>query len=220
MRRPDLKKTEDMFNRVMNRDHIAVVTLLEHRHSGSRLIIANAHLYWDHDFRDVKIVQVGILVDELQRISSDFAKLPSRLNLGEGYDKAPTYSNGGKIPMIVCGDYNSLPDSGVYEYITKGSLAADHPDFMGHIYGKYTSEGLSHRFPLKSAYSHIGELPFTNYTPGFHGSIDYLFYTTNSLSVTGLLGELDREYMKRVVGFPNAHLPSDHVSVLAEFKIK
>lgn len=220
MRRPDFKKTEDMFNRVMTKDNIAVVTLLEHRASGARLIVANAHIHWDPEFKDVKLVQVAMLMDELAKIGDQFARLPPRLGLAEGYDKAPDYTNGTKIPTIVCGDFNSVPDSGVYEYLSKGKVAKDHGDFMGHIYGNYTSEGLGHKLALKSAYSHIGELNFTNYTPGFQGVIDYLFYTTNSLSVTGLLGEVDSTYLGKVVGFPNAHWPSDHISVLAEFKWK
>ncbi|GAA6064625.1 hypothetical protein JCM10212_006070 [Sporobolomyces blumeae] len=220
MRRPDFKKTEDMFNRVMTKDQIAVVTLLEHRASGARLIVANAHIHWDPEFRDVKLVQTAMLMDEVSKIANDFARLPSRLNLAEGYDKAPTYSNGTKIPTIVCGDFNSSPMSGVYEYLSRGQVAHDHEDFMDHVYGHYTSDGLQHKFNLKSAYSHINELPFTNYTSGFLETIDYMFYTSQSMGVTGLLGEVDRSYLEQTVGFPNAHFPADHISLLAEFKIK
>lgn len=220
LRRPDFKKTEDVFNRVMTRDHIAVVTLLEHRASGARLIVANAHIFWDHDFRDVKLVQVAMLMDELAKIANDFAKLPPRLNLAEGFDTAPLYSNGTKIPTIVCGDFNSVADSGVLDFLSRGSVEKDHADFMNHTYGNYTSEGIAHRLALRSAYSHIGELPFTNFTPGFQDVIDYIFYTTNSLGVTGLLGEVDQEYLTSSVGFPSAHFPSDHLCVLAEMKIK
>ncbi|GAA5840633.1 hypothetical protein JCM5353_000255 [Sporobolomyces roseus] len=220
MRRPDFKKTEDMFNRVMTKDQIAVVTLLEHRASGARLIVANTHIHWDPEFRDVKLVQVAMLMDEVHKIANDFARLPSRLNLAEGYDKAPTYNNGTKIPTIVCGDFNSIPDSGVYEFLSRGNVANDHEDFMSHVYGHYTSDGLSHKFNLKSAYSHVNELPFTNYTSGFFETIDYMFYTSQSMGVTGLLGEVDRSYLDQTVGFPNAHFPADHISLLAEFKIK
>lgn len=219
MRRPDFKKTEDMFNRVMTKDHIAVVTLLEHRASGARLIVANAHLYWDDQFRDVKLVQVAMLMEEVSKIGDQFSRLPPRMGLAEGYDKAPDYINGAKIPTIVCGDFNSIPGSGVYDFVTRGSVEHDHPDFMDHVYGTYTSDGMSHPLALKSAYSHIGELPFTNYTPGFQGVIDYLFYTTNSLSVTGLLGELDATYLSKIVGWPSAHSPSDHTFLLSEFSI-
>ncbi|GAA5928443.1 CCR4-Not complex 3'-5'-exoribonuclease subunit Ccr4 [Sporobolomyces koalae] len=220
MRRPDFKKTEDMFNRVMTKDQIAVVTLLEHRASGARLIVANTHIHWDPEFRDVKLVQVAMLMDEVSKIAADFARLPARMNLAEGYDKAPSYSNGTKIPTIVCGDFNSIPESGVYEFLSRGSVEKDHEDFMSHVYGHYTSDGLSHKFNLKSAYSHINELSFTNYTSGFTETIDYMYYTSQSMGVTGLLGEVDRSYLEQTVGFPNAHFPSDHISLLAEFKIK
>jgi CCR4-NOT transcription complex subunit 6 len=158
-----------MFNRVMTKDNIAVVTLLEHRASGARLIVANAHITWEPQFRDVKLVQVAMLMEELNKISNDFARLPARMNLAEGYDKAPHYSSGAKIPTIICGDFNSEPDSGVYEFLSTGHVEKNHGDFMDHVYGDYAVKGASHGFKLKSAYSHVNELPFTNFTPGFTG---------------------------------------------------
>ncbi|BGP47929.1 Glucose-repressible alcohol dehydrogenase transcriptional effector [Rhodotorula kratochvilovae] len=225
LRRPDFKKTEDMFNRVMTKDNIAVVTLLEHRASGARLIVANAHIHWDPEFCDVKLVQVAMLMEEIGKVANDFARLPARRNLAEGYDEAPHYANGSKIPTIICGDFNSTPESGVYQYLQSGRIEHDHDDFGDHVYGIYTQEGLNHRLGLKSAYSHVGsgagsELPFTNYTPGFKGTIDYVWYTAQSLGVQGLLGEVDPQYLASTVGFPNAHFPSDHISLLTEFKLK
>jgi len=227
MRRPDFKKTEDMFNRVMTKDNIAVLALLEHRDSGARVIVANAHLYWDAKFRDVKLVQAAMLMEELGKVADHFARLPPKLNLGKGYEgrKAPSYRSGSDIPTIVCGDFNSVPGSGVYDFMADGKLEKDHEDFMHHVYGNYTSEGLSHRLALKSSYSHLegthpAGVPITNYTPGFKDHIDYIWYTTSSLSVTALLGEVDQSYLNKVVGFPNAHFPSDHIYILAEFKIR
>ncbi|GAA6027329.1 hypothetical protein JCM8097_002598 [Rhodosporidiobolus ruineniae] len=224
LRRPDFKKTEDMFNRVMTKDNIAVVTLLEHRASGARLIVANAHIHWDPEFRDVKLVQVAMLMDELSKIANDFAKLPARMNLAEGYDKAPHYVNGSKIPTLIAGDFNSTPDSGIYEFLASGHVEKDHGDFMDHVYGTYTSEGLNHRLNLKSAYAAGGPggelMSFTNYTPGFKGTIDYIWYTSQSLAVQGLLGEVDPAYIATSTGFPNAHFPSDHVNLMAEFRIR
>ena len=89
---------------------------------------------------------------------------------------------------------------------------------MSHVYGNYTTEGLTHRLKLRSAYSAIGELPFTNYTPGFKGVIDYIWYSANALNVTNLLGPVDEDYInKQVVGFPNAHFPSDHLRASDSF---
>ncbi len=86
--------------------------------------------------------------------------------------------------------------------------------------GNFTRDGMAHPFSLKSSYANIGELSFTNYTPGFTGVIDYIWYSTNTLHVTGLLGEVDKDYLRRVPGFPNYHFPSDHLALLAEFMVK
>jgi CCR4-NOT transcription complex subunit 6 len=43
--------------------------------------------------------------------------------------------------------------------------------------------------------------------------IDYIWYTTSSLSVTSLLGDVDPGYLTKVVGFPNVHFPSECVAV-------
>jgi CCR4-NOT transcription complex subunit 6 len=207
MRRADFKKTEDMFNRVMTKDQIATVALLEHRLSGARLVVANVHMYWDHEYRDVKLVQAGILMDEIESIGQRFARLPARLNLGPGYTKAPQYTSGQQIPTLVCGDFNSVPKSGVYDFFTHGHLPPDHPDFMAHLYGAYTTDGLSHSLTLRSSYGAIGEM-MTNYTPGFKGGIDYIWYTANALAVTGLLGPVDENWLKTIVGIPHAVRPA------------
>jgi hypothetical protein len=56
MQPQDFKKTDDMFNRVLGKDRIAVVCLMENLHSGTRFIVANAHIHWDPAYRDVKLV--------------------------------------------------------------------------------------------------------------------------------------------------------------------
>ena len=49
----------------------------------------------------------------------------------------------------------------------------------------------------------------TNYTPSFQGPIDYIWYSTANLSVNAVLGEVDKSYLEKTVGFPNAHFPSE-----------
>lgn len=246
MQRQDFKKTDDMFNRVLGKDHIAVICLFENIQTGTRFIIANAHIHWDPAYRDVKVVQVALLVEEVERLANTFAKYPppildgstSKTDIGEGSDSGskdgvsesaslqtrqpPIYHDGTKIPLIICGDFNSVPVSGVYEFLSNSTLSSDHPDFMSHTYGRYTSEGIRHRLGLKSAYAGLPdeEVPLTNYTPSFRGVIDYVFYSAANLAVNKVLGEVDKGYLEKVVGFPNAHFPSDHVSIVSEFRVK
>ncbi|CAG8441253.1 6977_t:CDS:10 [Diversispora eburnea] len=202
LQRPDIKKTEDMFNRVITKDNIAIVTLLENKENSTRIIIANCHIHWDPSYADVKLVQVAMLMDEIDKLSHKWSTLPNQSSYN--YNNHPN-----KMSTIICGDFNSTPDSGVYEFLSRGTIKQDHGDFGDHIYGSYTSGGLSHGLSLKSSYSNIEELPFTNFTPSFTGVIDYIWYSTNTLTVTGLLGGVDREYLSKMVGFPNAHFPSE-----------
>ena len=222
MQREDLK-TDDVFNRVLGKKNIAVLCLMEDKQTGTRFIIANTHIYWDPAYCDVKLVQVALLVDEIEKIAHNFAKYPptpspanvsgSTPNQLSAPRPRPVYTDGTNIPLIICGDFNSLPSSGVYDFLSNGTLPANHPDFMSHTYGKYTSEGLRHQLGLKSAYATpgAGELLLTTYTPSFQGVIDYVWYSTANLKVRAVLGEVDREYLGKVVGFPNAHFPSEYV---------
>ncbi|WVR09629.1 glucose-repressible alcohol dehydrogenase transcriptional effector [Kwoniella sp. DSM 27419] len=219
-------RTEDMFNRVMSRDNIAVVAALEFRISGARLLVANSHIYWDHRYRDVKLVQIGMLMEELEKIAENFSRLPAKLssdpeyNLGRGPPKYDRMEKGRDIPLILCVDLNSLSGSAVYDYLSSGEIAGNHEDFMSHVYGPYTNKGLRHRLGLRSSCASFGEMRMTNHTPTFAAAIDYIFYTPKSMKVTSVLGDVDREYLDKTVGFPNAHFPSDHIPVFAQFRLK
>jgi len=202
LKREDFKKTEDVFNRVMNRDNIAVACLLRHKQDGYRVIVANAHIHWDPAFSDVKLVQVAMLMEELEDLTNKWSK------------REKSASEGAKIPLVICGDFNSIPDSGVYEYMSRAIIDCSHPEFQSHRYGKFTEVGMTHLFGLRSAYAQGpgGKeiLPFTNYTPGFQGVIDYIWYGTSTLSVEAVMDGPEAAYIENVVGFPDPHFPSEY----------
>ncbi|PLB38767.1 CCR4-Not complex 3'-5'-exoribonuclease subunit Ccr4 [Aspergillus candidus] len=236
VRRPDAKGQDDIYNRLWQKDHIAVVVFLENRLTGSRFIIVNAHLYWDPAFKDVKLIQTAILMEELTKLSDTYSKWPActdktafRFTEAEGErqpqtppEPAPSveYANGDQIPLFMCGDFNSSPGSAAYNLIHNGHLTEAHPDLEKRLYGNLSRIGMTHPFKLKSAYGSIGEMSFTNYTPDFKDILDYIWYTSNTLHVSALLGEVDKDYLQRVPGFPNYHFPSDHVALFAEFSVK
>lgn len=252
-----------MYNRVFTKDEVAIIALLENRKTGSRLIIVNVHVHWNPEFRDVKLVQVSMMMEELEKAAKGFSRLPPRLldgshegvkhqmngtaangatngtangnanGAGSASDSdpstpelsptvstkppmkfGPTYDAYLQIPTIVCGDFNSIPASGVYEFLSNGTLSPGHADFMTYKYGKYTDleGGMKHGHSLKSAYNTVlggQELPLTNYTPSFKGTLDYIWYSNHSIGVDAVLGEVNEAYLEKVVGFPNAHFPSE-----------
>lgn len=239
VRRPDAKGQDDIYNRVWQKDNIAVVVFLENRLTGSRLIVVNAHIHWDPAYKDVKLIQAAILMEEVTNLSKKYAKMAAcadktafrfsepedgtgSQNRTTAAEPAPSmeYASGDEIPLLICGDFNSSPDSAVYDLLAHGGLIEEHPDLEKRLYGNLSRSGMSHPFSLRSAYNSIGELGFTNYTPSFTDIIDYIWYSSNALQVTGLLGDVDKEYLQRVPGFPNYHFPSDHLALFAEFSIK
>ncbi|KAL4781428.1 Endonuclease/exonuclease/phosphatase [Aspergillus varians] len=234
VRRPDAKGQDDIYNRLWQKDHIAVIIFLENRQTGSRFIIVNAHLYWDPAFKDVKLIQTAILMEEITKHSERYAnwapcteKTAFRFSDASGEQQtmpepAPSaeYATGDQIPLFMCGDFNSSPGSAAYNLIANGGLMEEHPDLEKRMYGNLSRVGMTHPFKLKSAYSTIGELSFTNYTPDFKDILDYIWYTSNTVHVSALLGDVDKEYLQRVPGFPNYHFPSDHIALFAEFSVK
>ena len=239
--RPDMKGQTAVFNRVMGKDNIAILAFFENRFTGTRVIVVNAHIYWHPDFSDVKLVQTAILMEQIDVWAEKWSRHPPctdqeksafRYSESDGDMAAPTsellpkpapsleYPSGPQIPLIICGDFNSGEGSGVYDLITQGSIRPDHKDFKGNLYGNLTRDGSSHNFTMKSAYTREEELEFTNYTANFRGIIDYIWYSANSLQVRGLLGDVDKDHVRTIPGFPNWHFPSDHLALKAEFEVK
>ncbi|KAJ2465075.1 Glucose-repressible alcohol dehydrogenase transcriptional effector, partial [Coemansia sp. RSA 2322] len=231
--RKDFRKCDDFFNRFMTKDNIVGFAVLKHcKLPGEPTVfVANAHVHWDPEFTDVKMVQTAMLTEELATLAKKYGGVAPIASTHHGESGSEAHrvqiqlqqqqKQFQKIAAIICGDYNSTPDSGLYEFLSRGRLDKEHEDLERlEPYADYKRNGLRHPFGLKSAYASVGELPLTNHTPTFAGTIDYIWYTTATLVPTGLLGEVDDEWTRQTVGFPNAHIPSDHIPIMAEFKWK
>ncbi|KAL4659817.1 CCR4-NOT transcription complex subunit 6-like isoform X1 [Arapaima gigas] len=228
--------SEAMLNRVMTKDNIGVAVLLElrkemmeqsagkslHGMEKQLLLVANAHMHWDPEYSDVKLVQTMMFLSEIKNIV-DKATRSLKLSSISGETNA--------IPLVLCADLNSLPDSGVVEFLSTGGVDCTHKDFKELRYsdsltnfncnGKNgTSNGrITHGFQLKSAYGN-GLMPYTNYTFDFKGVIDYIFYSQPLLNVLGVLGPVDPTWLENnVTGCPHSHIPSDHFSLLAQLEL-
>ena len=64
--------SDAMFNRVMLKDNIGIAALLEVKDStalpSQHVLVANAHIHWDPEFADVKLIQTLMLTNELNNI--------------------------------------------------------------------------------------------------------------------------------------------------------
>lgn len=68
------------------------------------VLIATCHVHWDPEFCDVKLIQTMMFMHRLQNIikEAQTALLPPSSS-----------SDCNQIPVILCGDLNSLPESGM-----------------------------------------------------------------------------------------------------------
>lgn len=200
------QRTEDYLNRAMNKDNVALILKLKHVATNEFIWVVTTHLHWDPQFNDVKTFQVGILLDHMENLIKQHGHINNNSDLK-------------KVPLLICGDFNSQLDSAVVELFTNGHVVSSHRDIDNRDFGYISQKNFSHNLSLKSAYEPIGELPFTNLTPSFTDVIDYIWYSTNSLRVRGLLGKVDEDYASKFIGFPNDKFPSDHIPLLTRFEI-
>eukprot|EP01126_Amoeba_proteus_P003828 TRINITY_DN11296_c0_g1_i1.p1 TRINITY_DN11296_c0_g1~~TRINITY_DN11296_c0_g1_i1.p1 ORF type:complete len:304 (+),score=71.31 TRINITY_DN11296_c0_g1_i1:558-1469(+) len=197
--------------RLMTKDNIALVVIL--RPLGplvinasakeDKLVVVNTHLHWDPSFCDVKAMQVQMLLEKLEDIKSNYS-CPS----------------GASLPMIISGDFNSVPSSAAYHLLDTGSVKGNHVDFAQHDYGTYTRNGLQHKLDLRSSYKEVmGREPsFTNYTGDFMGTLDYIWYTDCTLSAERVVSPQTEELVLSHNGaLPNPYMCSDHIPLVTDF---
>lgn len=67
------------------------------------VLVANAHMHWDPEYSDVKLIQTMMFLSELKSIAERAS--------GSVATGSPT-SDPSSIPIVLCADLNSLPDSG------------------------------------------------------------------------------------------------------------
>ncbi|KAH9361532.1 hypothetical protein HPB48_001366 [Haemaphysalis longicornis] len=220
--------SEDMLNRVMTRDNIGLAALLQFQEGAldygtnwitvcSLLLIASAAGICQRPCYNAATAESRSLIQQLPPLLAGAHRKSGQ--------ETPT------VPLLLCGDLNSLPDSGVIEYLKKGRVSADHKDFKSLGYksclrkmcqetDSLIGNSYTHPFKIQEAYPD-GTMPYTNYTCDFKGVIDYIFFSRSHLSVLGVLGPLDPQWMQenKVVGCPHPHVPSDHLPLLAQFEM-
>ncbi|KAF8787330.1 CCR4-NOT transcription complex subunit 6-like [Argiope bruennichi] len=117
---------------------------------------------------------------------------------------------------------------GVIEYLSSGRVSVSHCDFKEFVYKDCLSKfgnaaktnEFTHPFQISRAYND-GVMPFTNYSYDFKGVIDYIFYSKLHMSVLGVLGPIDSNWLEenRIHGCPHPHVPSDHFPIVVELQL-
>ena len=183
----------------LSRGNVAVFTMLEDlRHGGRPLVVANTHITADVDAGDVKIWQTQTLLESL-------------------YQWVMRYSASAPLsyPVILCGDFNSTPDSSVYELLMAGHVSSQDIEDPYLV----VPHPLGHSFPLRSVHQAVvgHEAQVTNFTSRFSGTLDYICFTSSSLRALAVSNGYSYEELSRDVAVPSPTQPSDHVLTVGVF---
>ncbi|VFQ71913.1 unnamed protein product [Cuscuta campestris] len=209
------------------KDNVALIMVLEAKfgnqgvdNPGKRQLVcvANTHVHVPQELKDIKLWQVHTLLKGLEKIAAS-----------------------ADIPMLVCGDFNSIPGSAPHALLAMGKVDPMHPDLVVDPLGilRPTSK-LTHQLPLVSAYTSFARMEgglgserhkrrmdpiteeplFTNCTRDFISTHDYIFYSADSLTVVSLLELLDEDSVRKDTALPSPEWSSDHIALLAEFRCK
>ncbi|NXD01382.1 ANGE2 protein, partial [Certhia familiaris] len=245
---------------LLDRDNVGLVLLLQprfHCKTNAAICIANTHLLYNPRRGDIKLTQLAMLLAEIASVASQ--------------------KDGSFCPVIICGDFNSVPGSPLYKFIKEGKL-----NYKGLAIGKVSgqeqfpkgqrilsipiwpkklgisqncvyeikqqqkeenagqlSSKLRHHFKLSSVYSHYfpetGIPEVTTCHSRSAVTVDYIFYSAENddtaaqpgaedsfcggLKLLGRLALVTEKDLWTVNGLPNESNSSDHLPLLAEFRL-
>ena len=196
----------------LSKDNVAQLVVLEFIQNArtptrdvNQVCIANTHLYSNKDFPDVKLWQSWQLLQELESF---------------------IIGRGSNLPLIICGDFNSTPDTAVYDLMMRQSVHPGHPDvnFTGDDVPNVLPDpmNITHSFQLGSVYQTVmGEEPWTtNYTENFKGVLDYIWYSAQNLVPLAVAPVPTEEQLTRYgQALPSTQLSSDHIMLISDLQI-
>ncbi|XP_012150679.1 2',5'-phosphodiesterase 12 isoform X3 [Megachile rotundata] len=117
------------------------------------------------------------------------------------------------VSIIYCGDFNSVPESAVYQLIIKKHILNYHDDSQSDPDPRIRS--VKHDVNLHSA---CGTPKYTNYTTTFSGCLDYIFYQTDHLEIEQVIPMPSEEELNSHMALPSVVFPSDHISLCVDLK--
>ncbi|GFT17840.1 2',5'-phosphodiesterase 12 [Nephila pilipes] len=160
-----------------------------------RILVGNTHLYFHPDSDNIRLLQASSCILYLENLLLKYQKEnPSCIT-----------------SLILCGDFNSCPEFGVYHLMTTGSLNEDCIDWHSNPEENVSGIPLKHTLSLDSA---CGTPPYTNYTEGFVGCLDYIFYNKAHLQVEDMVPFPNHELVIKNTALPSRVFPSDHIALI------
>ncbi|CAH2301003.1 nocturnin isoform X1 [Pelobates cultripes] len=164
--------------RSLKTNQVAIAEILQCNETGKLLCFAVTHLKARTGWERFRLAQGSDLLRNLESITQ-----------------------GAKIPLIVCGDFNAEPTEEVYKRFASSSLN------LNSAYKVLSEDGES-------------EPPYTTWkirpSGEFCNTLDYIWYSQHALKVNSALG-LPTEEQIGPNRLPSFNYPSDHLSLVSDF---
>jgi len=217
-----------LLENITKKNAVAQITVLKDKQQNCYLCVVNTHLYYKPKSPHIRLVQASIILNQLKTVVNQLILAQSE-NKNQSTDsqhsttKTPSPEDTcesreiEKVAVIFCGDLNSVPRAGVIELLGMGHVDGSHHDWtMTDDQDEHCQTmSLSHPFKLLSA---CGFPPFTNYTLGFKGTLDYIFYDISHLDVEAVIPVPLEEELSLHSAIPSVVMPSDHIALVCDLK--
>lgn len=190
-------------------NQVALFMLLRHLATGRDILIGTTHITANWQEPHFQLLQVYGCTQAMESIREEV---------------------GTNVPTILAGDFNSTPETAAYEFLLTGQLPERIKPALRTLpikrvrlsemepAGEENRPIFGHSMKLDSCYrAALGgsEVEFTNYTAEFKDTLDYIFYTVDSLVPVAVLKNYSEETLSQEVGLPSSRFPSDHVPLVA-----
>ena len=189
------------FDHYVHQKQGAVVAKLQHVATKKMLLVANTHISCNFNNPDTQVVQVAVLTTELKKCLLE------------------------NEALLICGDFNSMPGSGVYDFMSHGLLLAGHPDLIPKdpaIAPIFPPAGISHDLALSSTFVSVNgaEPALTNLKgppENFMACLDYIWHNQHLKPVSVMPVPSFTDMSQENGNLLNSKNPSDHLPLGASF---
>lgn len=194
-----------------------ILLLRSTRDPTKHLVLSNTHLFYREDAHLIRLLQAVAVVREVSKIQLDV---------------------GGHVGLLLCGDYNSFPDTASVHFLLNASIDSNHREWQDapqfkwnrtvsktgnenskdHPNNHRVERGrFEHHLALESA---CGIPRFTNFAGTFVGTLDYIMMGSECLTVKQVFPFFTEEEVSEEVALPSSKFPSDHISLICDLDWK
>ncbi|KAK9529595.1 hypothetical protein VZT92_013676 [Zoarces viviparus] len=182
--------------KILKRSTAMQVSVLEDlKKPGRKVCVANTHLYWHPKGGNVRLVQMGVALQHLSHVINEVAP---------------------GAPLLFCGDFNSSPNSGVFQLLSETAVPLQHADWSSS--GPEESCGMELLSTFPPLLSACSQPAYTNYVGGFHGCLDYIFIQPDSMQVEQVIPLPTHQEVTTYEALPSVAHPSDHIALICDLR--